>query len=77
VDYFIGPPSVHSQQVHRTDLYEVPILRMYGVTEAGARRRRPAPARLGALPLPRVPMRARLRPAAWLERRLVWCWRRC
>lgn len=35
VDYFVGPPTAHSQQVHRTDLHEVPILRMYGVTEAG------------------------------------------
>ncbi len=50
MDYFIGPPSVHSQQVHRTDLYEVPILRMYGVTEAGARRRRPAPGSPGRAP---------------------------
>ena len=31
----MGPPTAHSQQVHRTDLHEVPILRMYGVTEAG------------------------------------------
>lgn len=36
VDYFVGPPSAHSLQVHRTDLNEVPILRMYGVTDAGA-----------------------------------------
>ena len=35
VDYFVGPPTAHSLQVHRTDLHEVPILRMYGVTEAG------------------------------------------
>ncbi|KAK9843469.1 hypothetical protein WJX81_004288 [Elliptochloris bilobata] len=35
VDYFVGPPNAHSLQVHRTDLHEVPILRMYGVTEAG------------------------------------------
>lgn len=32
VDYFIGPPN---QQLYRTDLSEVPILRMYGVTEHG------------------------------------------
>jgi hypothetical protein len=32
VDYFIGPPN---QQLYRTDLSEVPILRMYGVTEQG------------------------------------------
>ena len=33
VDYYIGPPN---QSIFRTDLQEVPILRMYGVTEQGA-----------------------------------------
>ena len=32
VDYYIGAPN---QQVFRTDLHEVPIIRMYGVTEQG------------------------------------------
>ena len=33
VDYYIGQPN---QQLHRTDLTEVPILRMFGVTATGA-----------------------------------------
>ena len=33
VDYYIGAPD---QSMFRTDLQEVPILRMYGVTEQGA-----------------------------------------
>ena len=32
VDYVIGHPN---RDVHTTDLAEVPIIRMYGVTEAG------------------------------------------
>ena len=32
VDYYIGAPD---QQTFRTDLLEVPIIRMYGVTEQG------------------------------------------
>ena len=32
VDYIIGHPN---KDVHATDLAEVPIIRMYGVTEAG------------------------------------------
>lgn len=32
VDYFVGHPN---QKLHRTDLQEVPILRMYGVTQQG------------------------------------------
>ncbi|KAK9824535.1 hypothetical protein WJX72_011160 [[Myrmecia] bisecta] len=32
VDYFVGAPN---RSVHRTDLLEVPIIRMYGVTAAG------------------------------------------
>jgi len=32
VDYVIGHPN---KDVHVTDLAEVPIIRMYGVTEAG------------------------------------------
>lgn len=66
MDYFIGPPSVHSQQVHRTDLYEVPILRMYGVTEAGARHCLACcMTRMGVLPL----------PCTWL--RLICFWLLC
>ena len=34
VDYYVGAPD---QSMFRTDLQEVPILRMYGVTEQGAR----------------------------------------
>ena len=34
VDYVIGHPN---REVHRTDLTEVPIIRMYGVTETGVR----------------------------------------
>lgn len=33
VDYFIGEPN---SKIMQTELTEVPILRMYGVTEAGA-----------------------------------------
>ena len=32
VDYIIGHPN---KDVHSTDLAEVPIIRMYGVTESG------------------------------------------
>ena len=32
VDYIIGHPN---KDVHLTDLAEVPIIRMYGVTESG------------------------------------------
>lgn len=32
VDYVIGRPN---REVHKTDLTEVPIIRMYGVTESG------------------------------------------
>lgn len=32
VDYIIGYPN---RDVHKTDLTEVPIIRMYGVTESG------------------------------------------
>ena len=32
VDYFLGPPDT---RIAQTDLAEVPILRMYGVSEAG------------------------------------------
>lgn len=36
VDYVIGHPN---RDVHKTDLTEVPIIRMYGVTESGKRLR--------------------------------------
>jgi len=32
VDYYLGPPD---PKVQKTELTEVPILRMYGVSEAG------------------------------------------
>ena len=36
VDYIIGRPN---KDVHVTDLIDVPIIRMYGVTESGTRMR--------------------------------------